>query len=133
MVGWHHWLNGHGFGWTLGVVDGQGSLAGCGSWGRNESDMTELLNWTELQVYNPFFSSFFFFFLRSFLMQIVSGLYWVFVCLFVWLVFTILHLFVLTWVSGHRVCGITSPYPGIEAATPALEGEFLSTRPSGKS
>ena len=22
MVGWHHWLNGHGFGWTLGVGDG---------------------------------------------------------------------------------------------------------------
>ena len=24
MVGWHHRLNGHGFGWTLGVGDGQG-------------------------------------------------------------------------------------------------------------
>ena len=23
MVGWHHRLNGHGFGWTLGVGDGQ--------------------------------------------------------------------------------------------------------------
>jgi len=22
MVGWHHQLNGHGFGWTPGVVDG---------------------------------------------------------------------------------------------------------------
>ena len=22
MVGWHHQLNGHGFGWTLGVGDG---------------------------------------------------------------------------------------------------------------
>ena len=22
MVGWHHRLNGHGFGWTLGVGDG---------------------------------------------------------------------------------------------------------------
>ena len=27
MVGWHHCLNGHGFGWTLGVGDGQGGLA----------------------------------------------------------------------------------------------------------
>ena len=27
MVGWHHWLNGHGFGWTPGVGDGQGGLA----------------------------------------------------------------------------------------------------------
>ena len=31
MVGWHHQLNGHGFGWTLGVGDVQGSLACCGS------------------------------------------------------------------------------------------------------
>ena len=23
MVGWHHQLNGHGFGWILGVGDGQ--------------------------------------------------------------------------------------------------------------
>ena len=33
MVGWHHWLNGHVFGWTLGVGDGQGGLVCCGSWG----------------------------------------------------------------------------------------------------
>ena len=26
MVGWHHQLNGHEFGWTLGVGDGQGGL-----------------------------------------------------------------------------------------------------------
>ena len=48
MVGWHHWLNGHGFGWTPGVGDGQGGLECCGSWGHKESDMTERLNWTEL-------------------------------------------------------------------------------------
>ena len=47
MVGWHHRLNGHGFGWTLGVGDGQGGLVYCGSWGRKGSDMTEQLNWTE--------------------------------------------------------------------------------------
>ena len=29
MIGWHHRLNGHGFGWTPGVGDGQGGL-GCG-------------------------------------------------------------------------------------------------------
>ena len=45
MVGWHHQLNGHGFGWTLGVGDGQGGLACCSSLGRKESDMTERLNW----------------------------------------------------------------------------------------
>ena len=48
MVGWYHWLDGHGFGWTLEVGDGQGGLAYCGSWGRKESDITERLNWTEL-------------------------------------------------------------------------------------
>ena len=25
MVGWHHRLSGHGFGWTLGDGDGQGA------------------------------------------------------------------------------------------------------------
>ena len=47
LVGWHHRLNGHGFGWTLEVGDGQGGLACCGSWGRKESDTTKRLNWTE--------------------------------------------------------------------------------------
>ena len=36
LVGWHHRLNGHGFGWTPGVGGGQGGLACCGSWGRKE-------------------------------------------------------------------------------------------------
>ena len=44
MVVWHHPLNGRGFGLTLGVGDGQGVLACCGSWGRKESDMNERLN-----------------------------------------------------------------------------------------
>ena len=43
-IGWHHPLNGHGFRWTLGVGDGQGGLACCGSWGRKYSDKTERLN-----------------------------------------------------------------------------------------
>ena len=34
MAGWHHRLDGHGFGWTLGVGDGQGGLVCCDSWGR---------------------------------------------------------------------------------------------------
>ena len=41
MAGWHHLLNGHGFGWTRGVGDGEGGLECCGSWGRKESDTTE--------------------------------------------------------------------------------------------
>ena len=45
MVGWHHWLSGHGFGWTPGVGVGQGGLACCGSRGLRESDTIEWLNW----------------------------------------------------------------------------------------
>ena len=44
MVGWHLRLNGHGFGWTPGVGDGQGGLVCCRSWGCKESDTTERLN-----------------------------------------------------------------------------------------
>ena len=48
MAGWHHQLDGHGFGWTPGVADGQGGLACCDSWGHKESDMTKWLSWSEL-------------------------------------------------------------------------------------
>ena len=51
MVGWHHRLDGHGFGWTPGVSDGQGGLACYSSWGRKESDTTEWLNWTNCYCY----------------------------------------------------------------------------------
>ena len=44
MAGWHHQLDGHGFGWTPGIDDGQGGLACCSSWGRKELDTTERLN-----------------------------------------------------------------------------------------
>ena len=44
MVGWHHQLNGHWFGWTPGVGDGHRGLACCSSWGRKEWDTTEQLN-----------------------------------------------------------------------------------------
>ena len=47
MAGWHHRLDGHEFGWTPGVGDGQGGLECWDSWGLKESDMTEQLNWTE--------------------------------------------------------------------------------------
>ena len=36
MVAWHHRLNGHAFGWTPGVGDGQGGLVCCGSGGHKE-------------------------------------------------------------------------------------------------
>ena len=43
MVGRHHRLNRHRFGWTPGVGDGQGVLACCSPWGRKELDTTERL------------------------------------------------------------------------------------------
>ena len=55
MAGWHHWLNGRESEWTLGVGDGQGGLACCNSWGHKELDMTEWLNWTELNNCMIFF------------------------------------------------------------------------------
>ena len=48
MAGWHHWLDGHEFGWTLRVGDEQGGLACCCPQGHKESDTTERLNCTEL-------------------------------------------------------------------------------------
>ena len=50
MVGRHHWLDGRESGWTPGVGDGQGGLACCDSRGHKESDTTEQLNWTELNI-----------------------------------------------------------------------------------
>ena len=38
--------------WTPGVGDGQGGLVCCDSWGREESDTTEQLNWTKLNQYS---------------------------------------------------------------------------------
>ena len=40
MVGWHHWLSGHGLGQTLGDTEGQGDLAYCSSWDCKESGTT---------------------------------------------------------------------------------------------
>ena len=48
MAGWHHRLHGHEFGWTPRIGDRQGGLVCCNSWGRQESDTTERLNWAEL-------------------------------------------------------------------------------------
>ena len=61
MVGWHHQLDGHEFGWTPGVGYGQGGLVCCSSWGHKESDTTERLNWTEeFLVSNSIVQNFFF-------------------------------------------------------------------------
>ena len=50
MAGWYHLLNRHEFEWTLGVGDGQGSLACCSPWALKESCMTEQLNWSKYYI-----------------------------------------------------------------------------------
>ena len=49
MVWCHHRLNGHGFGWTPGVGDGQGGLVCCSSWvlQRVRYDWVTELNWAD--------------------------------------------------------------------------------------
>ena len=41
MIGWHHQLNEHEFGQTLGDSESQGSLAYCSPWGHKELHTTE--------------------------------------------------------------------------------------------
>ena len=47
MTGWHHWLDGREFEWTLGVGDRQRGLACCAIHGVVQS-RTQLSDWTEL-------------------------------------------------------------------------------------
>ena len=44
MVGWHHQLNGHGFGWTMGVGDGGPGVL----WFMGSQSRTLMSDWTEL-------------------------------------------------------------------------------------
>ena len=44
MLGWHHRLNGHEFEQALGIGDGQGGMACCGSRGCRESGSNERLS-----------------------------------------------------------------------------------------
>ena len=50
MFGWYHQLDGHEFEQVPGVGDGQGNLLGCSPWGSKESDRTEQVNWTLINV-----------------------------------------------------------------------------------
>ena len=52
MAGWHHRLDGHESELTPGVGDGQGGLACCDSWGRKESDTTELTEGLKVCLWN---------------------------------------------------------------------------------
>ena len=61
MLGWHHWLDGHGFEQAPGDGEGQGSLACCSLWGSKESATTEWLSNNKncpTQINTQFFASF---------------------------------------------------------------------------
>ena len=47
MVGWHHWVNGHEFEWTLGVGDGQGWITWRAAVHGFAKSQTWLSNWTD--------------------------------------------------------------------------------------
>ena len=52
MVGWHHQLNGHGFKQSLGVGEGQESLA-CSPIVQSPKSQTRLSDWTEYICVEP--------------------------------------------------------------------------------
>ena len=54
MVGWHQWLNGHGFEQALRVGDRQESLACCSPWGHKELDWATEQNWICICQYHAF-------------------------------------------------------------------------------
>ena len=66
MIGWHHRLDGHEFGWTPGIDDGQGGPACYSAWGRKDSDTIEGPNTThstcEAPVSPHFTNTYFLFF-----------------------------------------------------------------------
>ena len=118
MAGWHHWLNGCEFGWTPGDGDGQGVLACCDSWGLKESDMTEQLNWTELNwCIMPFHSLFLedavFFFATTFsVLKVPLGIhiYLYFFCTDDLDIFVEIHLAVYRRGSISGLCSVSLIY-----------------------
>ena len=60
MVRWHRRLNGHGFGWTPGVGDGQGDLVCCGSRScRVGHDWATELNWKDYTLCDSIYTTLF--------------------------------------------------------------------------
>ena len=52
-----------------------------------------------------------------------------------WICYSIafLFFFLMLWSFGHEACRTQAPWPGIETAPPAVEGEVLTPGPPGKS
>ena len=146
-----------------GKSHGQRSLVGCSPWGREESETTERLHFhfslscigegngnslqcsclenprdggawwaaiygvTQSQTRLTWLSSSSFFFGEHFWV----GHFKIFKPLLILL--TKLLLFLCFWSFGHEESGILASQPGIESASPALEGDVLTAGPPGKS
>ena len=93
MTGWHHWLDGRQYEWTLGVGDRQGGLACCDSWGRKESVMTEQLNWTDTRF---MVNVWFFLFLEKDISRGLNSVLHLLACGF-WQNFLVLHTNLVVW------------------------------------
>ena len=52
MVGWYRLLDGHEFGYTPGVGDGQEGLLCCSPWGHKGLDITELIRSESPYIHN---------------------------------------------------------------------------------
>jgi len=76
VAGWHHWLDGCEFEWTLGVGDGQGGLTCCDSWGCKESDTTERLIWSDYNFFKFFITPLIFIFETYYLAKKKKTLFW---------------------------------------------------------
>ena len=75
--------------------------------------------WNTTWFFFNFFFNFFFFWCGPFLKSLLNLLQ---------------HCFCfMLWFFGCKTCGILAPWPGIEPAPPALEGEVLTTGPPEKS
>ena len=97
MTGWHHWLDGRQYEWTLGVGDGQGGLACCDSWGRKESGTTEQLNWTDTRF---MVNVWFFLFLEKDISRGLNSVLHLLACSF-WQNFLVLHTTLVVWTLSY--------------------------------
>ena len=85
-------------------------------------------SWQTLQgcrTLAPFFSLFLMWTILKLFPEFVTILFLFSVCF--------LLLLLLLFIFGHEACGIRAPGPGIEPASSALEGKFLTIGPLGKS
>ena len=126
MVGWHDWLNGHG--WAPGDGEGQGGQACCSLWFCKESDMTEWQNNQYKLSYFPLC------FTRAFCFIWITFLKWIWrlccasSCLTLCnprgahqapLSMEIFQARILEWV----------PNPGIKPRSPTLQADSLRSEP----